>query len=465
MPNKPTKSATKSKKTSTKRGASSRAPEPVEGRGLKAKKPAKKVAKKSAAKSRVPEPVEGRANFTPPAKVTWMLKDPEEAQEIVIEAIHPVVGNEEVALVDCVDRVLAADVKSGLTLPPVDRSERDGYAVRSADCGGELIHLTQVGSATAGNPSGLSVGAGQCLRIATGAIIPPGADAVVMFEDSSAVDGRIAIKGPVKAWQWVARVGSDITKGDVVVPKGDMLSPPRIAAMGALGLAKVKVLRRPKAIVYTTGDEVRVPGEKLRPGDVYDGNTAALTALLRHNGIDAVAAKKVPDTLEAQVKALKAAAAKYDVVVFTGGTSVGDHDYARRALDACGTTLVHGVNLKPGKPLLFGMVGKVPVFGLPGFPVSAMILAHVFLVPAVHKLAGYPQPYEAYEDIPLAMPVKGDAHKMFVIPVRIDDHGHAMPTFRGSAEISSIASADGYITLPPGDEIYEEGTEAPVRLM
>lgn len=403
-----------------------------------------------------------------PTAVTWMLKDPEEAQEIVVDAIEPVKGTELVALVDSVDRVLAEDVRSKLTLPPVDRSERDGYAVRSKDCGGDLVTLKQVGSATAGNASKAKVGAGECLRIATGAILPPGADAVVMFEDAvagEAADGTVRVKGPVKPWQWVARVGSDIAKGDIVVPMGEVLSPPRIAALGALGLGKVKVLRRPTAIVFTTGDEVRNAGEKLRPGDVYDGNTAALTALLRHNGIDAVAAKKVPDTLAAQVKALKAAAAKYDAVIFTGGTSVGDHDFARRALDACGRTLVHGVNLKPGKPLLFGTIGSVPVFGLPGFPVSAMMLAYVFVVPAVHKLAGYPQPYEAYEDIPLAMPVKGDKHRMFVVPVRIDEHGRAMPTFRGSAEISSISSADGYITIPAGDDVYEEGTEAPVRLM
>jgi molybdopterin molybdotransferase len=443
------------------------------GKATTIKKSVRKAAKRPAAGRGAPRGASGKgkrraAAVAAPTVVSWMLKEPEEAQETVVDAIEPVKGTEVVALVDCVDRVLAEDVKSKLTLPPVDRSERDGYAVRSGDCGGERVSLKQVGIATAGNATGRKVGAGECLRIATGAVLPPGADAVVMFEDATAGaagEGTVSIKGPVGRWQWVAKAGSDIAKGTVVVPKGEVLSPPRIAALGALGLSTVKVLRRPRAIVFTTGDEVRNAGEKLRPGDVYDGNTAALTALLRHNGLEAVAAKRVPDTLAAQVKALKAAAAKYDAVVFTGGTSVGDHDFARRALDACGTTLVHGVNLKPGKPLLFGMIGKVPVFGLPGFPVSAMMLAYVFVVPAVHKLAGYPQPYEAYEDIPLAMPVKGDKHKMFVLPVRIDEHGHALPTFRGSAEISSISSADGYITIPAGEDVYEEGTEAPVRLM
>lgn len=418
------------------------------------KKPSKKPASTDAAQ--------------PTSRISWMMQEPEIALDLMVSLLRPVTGLEKVYLLDSIDRVVGADIKSPLTLPPVDRSERDGYAVRASDCRGDRVKLRQVGIATAGNPAGVAVGEGECLRIATGSVLPKGADSVVMFEDTADDHGQIYIKQPVKSGQWVATVGSDIAKGATIVAAGDVLSPPKIAALSALGLSEVKVLRRPTALVYTTGDEVRSPGEKLRAGDVYDGNTVALTALLRQNGIDAIAGPKVEDTLAAQTKALKAAAAKYDLVVFSGGTSVGDHDFGRRALDAVGETLIHGVNLKPGKPLLFGLAGgtkRVPVFGLPGFPVSAMMLAYVFLIPASHRIAGYPQPYEAYENVPLGEAVKADPHKMFVIPVKINDHGEAVPTFRSSAEISSIASADGYITLPAGDESYEPGVEAPVRLM
>lgn len=400
-----------------------------------------------------------------PTRVDWMLFDPDDAIEAIIDTIVSLRETESVALADSLDRVLAKAVKATFNMPGEDRSQRDGFAVRSEDTLSAPVQLSQVSTAMAGHPSASRLKAGQCIRIATGAVMPKGADSVVMFEDVEAIDGGIRVSKPVAPGAWVAHKGSDFAKGQVVLEAGTVMSPPKIAAAAAMGISDVTVLRKPRVLVYTTGDEIQKPGEKLLPGQVYDGNTAALCALLRQNGAEPVARKPVKDTLAAQTAALRAGAEKYDAIMFTGGTSIGDRDFGRRALDAVGKTVVHGVNLKPGKPLLYGTIGKTPVFGLPGFPVSATILAYIFVVPAIQCLAGYPQPYEAQEEMPLGAEMRADPHKMFVVPVSINDDGEVLPTFRGSAEISSISRADGYVILPPGDELYPPGAVAPVRLI
>jgi molybdopterin molybdotransferase len=426
----------------------------------------KAAAKKAAGRGRVRA---AKAAVEEPRRVTWMLKPAEDALETILDAVVAVSATEEVFIAACVDRVLARDFVSPLTIPPVDRSERDGYAVRATDtaAAGEAtaVSLQQIGHATAGSPFTGRVAAGQCIRIATGSVMPGGTDAVVMFEDVAASDGGVRVTKPVARGAWVAMAGSDFQKGRVVIPGGAVLSPPKLTAAAAMGVAKLKCLRKPKVLVYTTGNEVRRPGEKLREGDVYDGITYPLVALMRQNGCEAHCRRIVRDTLKEQRKALKDAAAKFDAVIFTGGTSVGDRDYGRLALDAEGETLVHGVNVKPGKPLLFGRIGRTPVFGLPGFPVSALLLAYTFVVPAVQKLAGLPQLYEPLQEVVLAEGIRAEKDKVFVVPVRLDEHGNAASAFLGSASIRTVSEADGYIVLTAEEGDLKAGDVGEVRLM
>lgn len=398
-----------------------------------------------------------------PTRVQWMLKSADEALDIMLTSAKSMRESELVPIAQLLDRVLAASIASPLTLPQVDTSERDGYALRSADASEPGAVLKVVGEATAGSPFAGSLKAGTCIRIATGSIVPKGADAVVMFEDvADASEGQIKLPFAAKPWDWIARKGSDMHKGMKLFNKGDVLAAPQIAALGAIGLESVSVLRRPRALVFTTGNEVRQPGEPLEPGQVYDGNTAALSALMRGCGVNVTERRTVKDTLAGMCKVLRDSAEKYDLVVFTGGTSVGDKDYARRALDAEGRTLVHGVAVKPGKPLLFGKVGDCLVVGLPGFPTSAMMLALAFLQPLCLKLAGFPGVSEPSIDVTLAGRMSLVPDKTSVLPVNIGEDGLCRPTFHGSASISSIAFANGYVVLPPGEGVVNEGDDCEV---
>jgi len=401
-----------------------------------------------------------------PKRVSWKLKDLAPALKIILKSASPITEYEELPLHECAGRVLAMDVNSSLKLPPVDRSERDGYALRSADCAQANAELEQIGEATAGHPFTSKLKPGTCVRIATGAVIPAGADAVVMFEDAEAGSAdRIKITQSVAKHQWIARAGSDYRQGQRIKNSGDLLSPASLTGIGSLGIASLQVFRKPRAAVFTTGDEVKKPGQELGPGDVYDGNTAGLVALLRAQGIDAQPQRTVPDTLSKLSATLQKLAGKFDLIVFTGGTSVGDRDFGRPALDAVGQTLVHGLNLKPGKPLLAGMIGSTSVIGLPGFPTSALIVAYSVLIPLARRLAG--APLEQAKDrvvAKLAEDVKPDRLKTFAIPMRFNAQGELESCFKGSAQVSTLAAADAILTLDPGEKSLPAGSIVSLRL-
>lgn len=404
---------------------------------------------------------------TAPKRVTWKLKKLDDALRILMRATKSISEYIELPLAECGGRVSAQEIKSNLKLPPVDRSERDGYALRSKDCESAGVGLVQIGEATAGHPFDARIKPGTCVRIATGAVMPSGADAVAMFEDVEAgMDGAIKINQRVEKHQWVGLAGSDFKLGQRVLKSGELLTPPAIAGLGSLGVASLQVLRQPRATVFTTGDEVKKPGQELGDGDVFDGNTAGLCALLGEEGVDAKAHATVLDTLGKLTATLKRLAAKNDLIVFTGGTSVGDRDYGRLALDACGETLVHGLNLKPGKPLLAGTIGGCLVIGLPGFPTSAMMVAYTVLVPLARKLAG--RPIDAPRDFAeakLAEEVRPNPHKTFALPVRFNALGEVESAFRGSGQVSTLSLADGILMLEAGGKTLKAGTSVRVRLM
>ncbi|MCK6438937.1 MAG: molybdopterin molybdotransferase MoeA [Planctomycetes bacterium] len=406
-----------------------------------------------------------RARKETPKIIAWKLHEPHDAALQILGAIKPVTRLESVALIDAADRIVAREVKSPVTLPAYDTSERDGYAVASGDVAKVGVRLACIGEATAGAPFNGSIRRGQCVRIATGALIPKGADAVVMFEDSRASkDGRVEFSRLASKRQWIARAGHDVRKGAVILKAGDVITPAQIALASACGLGAVPVRARPKALVFTTGNEVKQPGQMLAPGDVYDGNTSAIAALLKRHNIDVTACPTVRDTEHTMTVKLRESAKRYDIIVFTGGTSVGDKDFGRRALDACGRTLVHGVNIKPGKPLLFGTVRRCLVFGLPGFPTSSLALAYHFVVPAALKLAGYEDVVEPRVEGVLTEALNPDPSKLTIVPVVIDGDGRVAGAFKGSAAISSVGMASGMVEIEAGSPPPKAGDIVAVRL-
>lgn len=326
----------------------------------------------------------------------------DEARARVLARV-PRLPAERVALADAAERILAADVASGVDVPPWDNSAVDGYAVRAADVGAEAT-LALVEVIAAGRMGEHVVGAGQTSAVMTGAPMPAGADAMVMVEDSDggpivagAPRARVSLKGPVRVGQHVRRRGDDVRVGDVVAAAGDRLTPARLGLLASVGVTEVEVVRRPRVGVLATGDEVVPPGTPLRPGQIWSSNSASIAALVRRAGGEPVPLGIAGDTLDAVVGALRDAVARgCDVIVSTGGVSVGEFDVVKDALGAVGGAMdFWRVRMKPGKPLAFGWIGATPMFGLPGNPVSCIVNFVQFVQPflaAMHGLPPLPPP-------------------------------------------------------------------------
>lgn len=273
-------------------------------------------------------------------------------------------------------RVLAEDVVARMALPPFDNSAMDGFALRSADLSNDLpkgeTRLRIVGEQFAGRALGLSIGPGECVRITTGAAMPDGADAVVMKEDTRTDGERVVITAKVAARTHVREAGEDVQPGDPVLAAGTRLTPAQASLAAALGLPDLAVYRRPSVAVFTTGDELRVPGLALGPGEIYDSNRALLQNLLTAEGLEPVAWPILPDDPARMRALLRDAAAAFDVVITCGGVSAGEKDHLPALLDELGCVHFWKVLMRPGMPLLCGQIGHAQVLGLPGNPVSVL---------------------------------------------------------------------------------------------
>jgi molybdopterin molybdotransferase len=298
-------------------------------------------------------------------------------------------ASEPVPLAGAVGRVLTADLAALRTQPPADVSAMDGYAVRGADVGAPAV-LRVVGEVAAGRPFDCAIGPGEAARIFTGAVMPPGADTVVIQEVTSRDGDSVAIKREETKGRNVRRKGADFKQGDVLLEKGRRLSPRDIALAGAMNHAEVPVRRRPRLAVFATGDELVEPGTPPAPGQIVHSNGIAIAAVARGEGAEATDFGIVPDRLDATIAAVRRArAAGVDVLVTSGGASVGDYDFVQEAFAAEGMALSFWkVALRPGRPLMHGWLGGMQVLGLPGNPVSAYVCAVLFLVPLLRHLAG-----------------------------------------------------------------------------
>lgn len=298
-------------------------------------------------------------------------------------AIRSQLGVERIALSHCLGRVLADDVVSGLALPGFDNAAMDGYAIRGTDTAAGRASLRVVGEQFAGVSLDLRVDAGQCVRITTGAPMPYGADAVVMKEDVTLEDGCVVVAKSVRIGQHVRRAGEDVSPGDKVLSRGQVMSPAALSLAAAIGLPELEVHRRPTVAVFTSGDELKPPGQALRPGEIHDSNRVLLQTLLRTDGYEPVAWPVLPDDPTRIAAALADAAFSFDVVITCGGVSAGEKDFLPALLAEQGETYFWKVRMRPGMPVLAGRLGSAHLICLPGNPVSVfatyLTLARRFL--------------------------------------------------------------------------------------
>jgi molybdopterin molybdotransferase len=286
-------------------------------------------------------------------------------------------------------RVLARPVLARLTQPPADVSAMDGYAVRAADAT-EGARLAVIGAAPAGRPFAGEVGPGQAVRIFTGGIVPPGADAILLQEDAEAIASAVLVKETVRPGRWIRRRGLDFAEGEALLPAGRRLTARDIGLAAAANTPWLTVHRAPRIGILATGDEIALPGDPIPPGGIVSSNAHALAALVRVGGGEPLVLPIAPDDTQAIAEAARAARA-CDLLVTSGGASVGDHDLVQSALGPEGFTLdFWKIAMRPGKPLIWGRLGPTPVLGLPGNPVSALVCSVLFLLPALDRLSGLP---------------------------------------------------------------------------
>jgi len=385
--------------------------------------------------------------------------------------------DETVGLSAALGRVLACDVTASIDVPPFDRANVDGFALRSADTvgasdaaprrfrlNGEVI--------VCGHAPALEVTPGCATTIATGGVVPRGADAVIMIEHTDLVDDSgmpaIDVRRAVAQGQFISYAGSDIARGEVVLRRKTRLSSREIGMLAACGLAAIEVVRKPTVAVLSTGDELVAPGGALAPGRVYDSNGAIIAAAVAEAGGEAVPFGAFPDNEAALECAMRAALAACDMVVLSGGTSKGAGDLSHRIVSKLGNILVHGVALKPGKPLCLAVIGGKPVAVLPGFPTSAIFTFHAFVAPVIRARAG--RRPEAARSIEADVPVRiaselGRKEFVLVALVAGEDRPVAFPIGKGSGAVTSFSQADGFLEIDALAGALDAGTRSRVSLI
>jgi len=389
----------------------------------------------------------------------------------VLGTLTPLPGSEDVPLDQALGRVLARPLVAGMDLQPWPNSAMDGYAFAATDLDlarGDGLKLA--GTSLAGHPFTGTVEAGQCVRILTGAILPAGADTVVMQEQVLVEGPRVRLRTALRRGANVRIPGEDVRAGQIVLPAGSRLGPPQIALAAALGQAQVAVTRRPRVALFTSGDELTPVGKPLTAGAIYDSNRYLLRAMLQELGAAVVDLGIVADDPDAVRAAFAAARAQADVVISSGGVSVGDADYVREVFAQFGDIHFWRIDMKPGRPLAFGRLGETWFFGLPGNPVSTAVTFLQFVRPALCLLEGEP----ARPPLRLELPLLEALHKA---PGRLDFQrgllardatgrlGVRSAGHQGSHVMSSLAAADCLMVLPAESGDLPSGSLVQVELL
>lgn len=383
-----------------------------------------------------------------------------EALDLLLSAACPIMESENIPTLEANGRVLAHDQVSQLNVPPMDNSQMDGYAVRAADCttGNAVLDVAQrIPAGQVGEPLRAGTGA----RIFTGAMIPDGADAVVMQEqcEFDPATGSVTVRHTPRPGEWIRRTGEDIREGSVILPAGVRLRAQEMGLAASVGLAVLPVVRRPRVAVFFTGDELAMPGEPLKPGAIYNSNRFTLRGLLENLGCEFTDYGIVPDSLAATRQVLREAAVGHDLIVTSGGVSVGEEDHIKPAVEAEGRLNMWQLAIKPGKPLAFGEIdragsGSAFFLGLPGNPVSSFVTFLLFVRPFILRLQGVkeiaPKSFAMRADF--AWP-KADRRNEF-LRVRMNASG-GLDLFpnQSSAVLTSTVWGDGLLDNPPGKTI------------
>jgi molybdopterin molybdotransferase len=375
-----------------------------------------------------------------------------EARARILAGLVPTPA-EIVPLMDGAGRVNAAPLIARRSHPPADVSAMDGYAVRSVDAA-LGARLAVIGSAPAGHPFGGRLGAGEAVRLFTGSLVPDGADSILIQENATVSAGEVTVTEAPPPGRHVRRMGQDFGAGETLIPAGQRLTPRSVGLAAAAGHAWLTVHRRPRIVILSTGDEIALPGDPVPPGGVVSSNGPALAALVRVAGGEPVLLPGTPDDTAA-IAAAADAARGAEMLLTTGGASVGDHDLVHAALAERGMVLdFWRIAMRPGKPLMHGRLGDLPMLGLPGNPVSALVCAILFLLPAIAKLSGLPGDPPAAEFVRLGTPLPAnDIREDYVrasLLTEVDGGWVAQPyAAQDSGMIRRLAEADALIIRPP----------------
>ena len=401
----------------------------------------------------------------------------DEAKKVVAEQLKPTtLGTEKIPLLEAYNRVLKENVISTLDIPPFNRSTVDGFAVKAEDTYGaeenQPAKLTVRGTVNIGETPKIRLAKGEAAEIVTGAPIPEGADAVVMVEDTDKEAAELRVYRAVTKDGNVMKRGTDVKKGETALKAGQVLGASEIGVLAALGLTKAKVFKVPVVAVLSTGGEITEPGKQLPAGKIYDINAYSLSTAVRESGGKPLYLGVVPDDKALLRKALEHALAAADMVLTSGGVSVGPHDLTPQMVDSLGEpgVLVSGVAVKPGKPTTIALIGKKPVFALPGHPTSALLIFHLFARPVIQLMAGRPAAEnKTIKALAAKRMFQAKGRRTFVMVKLKRDSADRLVAESvetgASGAITTLAKADGFVEIPANQQFVDAGEEVTVGLL
>jgi molybdopterin molybdotransferase len=393
----------------------------------------------------------------------------EEARAHILSTVD-VLEPEVVPILEAADRVLAESVAADRNVPPVTNAAMDGYAVRGEDMTGDAARLQIVGEVAAGHEAEVRVGPGEAVRIMTGAPVPEGADTVVRFERTRMEDDHVVILEPTSPGKNVRQAGEDVREGQVVLERGKVMRPQEIGMLAALGHLEVAVIRRPRVGILGTGDEVVPPDRTPGPSQIRDANSYTVAAQVeRYGGVPLILGVAHDEEELVRQGIRRALEQGADFIITSGGVSVGDFDLVKQVMDAEGEMHFWSLNMKPGRPMAFGVIGGVPLLGLPGNPVAVMISTRLFARPALRKMQGFTEWEESTVRARLTQPIgrkDGRRHYLRVTLHEYDDGYEATLTGdQGSGILNSLVEADGLALIPEDARHLPAGSEVDVILL
>ncbi len=392
----------------------------------------------------------------------------EQARQFIREFLAAPSAQEAISLCDALRRTLAEDIVSPMNVPPHDYSAMDGYAVRGADLASTPRKLKITGSAFAGHAFAGQIGAGECVRIMTGALIPDGCDCVVMQEEASADGDMVEIAGDHRSGGNIRLAGEDIAKGALVLARGQAIRPAEMGLLASLGFSRVTVYRKLKVALLSTGDELQQPGSPLAAGRIYDSNRYTLMGMLGELGVEVIDMGAIRDDRVSLKAALLDAASRADAIISSGGVSVGEADYVKQLLDEIGEVVFWKIAMKPGKPLAYGKIGTSHFFGLPGNPVAVMVTFQQFVRDALRVLMGQqPRPPLEFQAISADRIRKVPGRTEFQRGILGRDEAGSLVVRatgeQGSGILSSMSKANCFVVLPAAQGNVEAGSTVQVQ--